>query len=43
MLYPGHHYGPTETSTIADELRRNTYLRIRSLEDWQALMGGGGF
>jgi glyoxylase-like metal-dependent hydrolase (beta-lactamase superfamily II) len=40
VLYPGHHYGPTETSTIADELRQNTYLRIRSIEDWRSLMGG---
>ncbi len=39
VLYPGHHYGPTPTSTIRDELRQNTYLRIRSLEDWRRLMG----
>jgi len=39
VLYPGHHYGPTETSTIANELNRNAYLRIRSLEDWRGLMG----
>jgi len=23
VLYPGHHYGPTETSTIGDELEQN--------------------
>jgi hydroxyacylglutathione hydrolase len=39
VLYPGHHYGPTPTSTIGDELRQNHYLRIRSLEDWRRLMG----
>ena len=40
VLYPGHHYGPSETSTIGDELRRNAYLRVRSLDDWRLLMGG---
>ncbi len=39
VLYPGHHYGPTETSTIGGELERNAFLRIRSLDDWRALMG----
>jgi glyoxylase-like metal-dependent hydrolase (beta-lactamase superfamily II) len=39
ILYPGHHYGPTPTSTIADELRRNFYLRMGSLEEWHQLMG----
>ncbi len=39
VLYPGHHYGPTPTSTIGDELETNHYLRIRSLEDWRRLMG----
>jgi glyoxylase-like metal-dependent hydrolase (beta-lactamase superfamily II) len=41
VLYPGHHYGPTETSTIGEELRRNVYLRVGSLDDWHRLMGGG--
>ena len=40
VLYPGHHYGPTETSTIEKELKSNHYLRVRSLADWQRLMGG---
>jgi hydroxyacylglutathione hydrolase len=40
ILFPGHHYGPTPTSTIGDELRENVYLRVRSLEDWRRLMGG---
>jgi glyoxylase-like metal-dependent hydrolase (beta-lactamase superfamily II) len=39
VLYPGHHYGPSETSTIGEELESNTFLRIRSLEDWRRLMG----
>lgn len=39
VLYPGHDYGPSPTSTIGDELRDNHYLRIRSLEDWRRLMG----
>lgn len=39
VLYPGHHYGPTPTSTIGNELKQNHYLRVRSLEDWRRLMG----
>ncbi len=39
VLYPGHHYGPSATSTIGDELAQNHYLRVRSLEDWRRLMG----
>ncbi|MHC4925470.1 MAG: MBL fold metallo-hydrolase [Planctomycetota bacterium] len=39
VLYPGHHYGVSETSTIGDELRHNGYLRVRSLADWRRLMG----
>ena len=38
VLYPGHHYGPTKTSTIGQELEQNAYLRIQSLEDWRRLM-----
>ena len=41
VLYPGHHYGPSETSTIQDELENNLYLKVRSLDDWRRLMGGG--
>ncbi len=41
VLYPGHHYGPTATSTIGDELRENVYLRIASLADWRRLMWRG--
>jgi len=39
VLYPGHHYGPTETSTIGDELEHNVYMRVSSLDDWRQLMG----
>lgn len=39
VLYPGHDYGPSPTSTIGDELSSNLYLRVRSLEDWRRLMG----
>ena len=39
ILYPGHHYGPTETSTIGDELEQNVYMRVASLDDWRHLMG----
>jgi len=39
VLFPGHDYGPTETSTIGSELESNAYLRVRSLDDWRRLMG----
>lgn len=39
VLYPGHDYGPSRTSTIGEELEQNYYLRVRSLEDWRRLMG----
>jgi len=39
VLYPGHHYGPTETSTIGAELDSNVYMRVGSLEEWRRLMG----
>ena len=39
VLFPGHNYGMTETSTIAAELQNNMYLRVRSLEDWRKLRG----
>ena len=41
VLYPGHDYGSTPTSTIAEELRQNYYLKVHSLEDWRRLMGMG--
>lgn len=39
VLYPGHHYGPSPTSTIGDELLHNHYLKVRSLDDWRRIMG----
>lgn len=39
ILYPGHNYGPTETSTIGNELEQNVYMRVGSLDDWRHLMG----
>lgn len=37
-LYPGHAYGG-DSSTIADELQSNMYLKVPSLEAWLRLMG----
>ena len=42
VLFPGHHYGPTQTSTIEHELRHNFYLRMPTIEDWHRLMGVHG-
>ncbi|MBI2799198.1 MAG: MBL fold metallo-hydrolase [Gammaproteobacteria bacterium] len=39
VLYPGHDYGPTQISTMAEQRRSNVYLRFRTLEDWQRLRG----
>ena len=39
VLYPGHDYGPTATSTLGAERQANVYMRVRSLADWRALMG----
>ena len=39
VLYPGHHYGPSRTSTIGDELESNYALRVPTLEAWRRLMG----
>jgi hydroxyacylglutathione hydrolase len=39
VLYPGHDYGATPTSTLAGERARNPYLRIPTLEEWRRLMG----
>lgn len=41
VLYPGHHYGPTPTSTLGDERQQNQALRVSSLEDWRRFMGAG--
>jgi len=39
VLFPGHDYGPTPTSTMGEQRKTNAYLRIRSLQDWLRLMG----
>jgi glyoxylase-like metal-dependent hydrolase (beta-lactamase superfamily II) len=39
VLYPGHHYGPAETSTLEEERRSNHYLRVPDLDTWLRLMG----
>lgn len=39
VLFPGHDYGPSPSSTIGDELQHNFYMRMDSLEDWHRLMG----
>lgn len=38
-VYPGHDYGPAPSSTIAQELARNPYLRPQTLEQWRRMMG----
>lgn len=38
LLFPGHHYGPVPSTTLADERRRNYCLQPRSLEEWLQLM-----
>ncbi|MCB9655979.1 MAG: MBL fold metallo-hydrolase [Deltaproteobacteria bacterium] len=39
VLFPGHDYGPNPTSTMKEQRRTNTYLRMKSLQDWMRLMG----
>jgi len=39
VLYPGHNYGDRATSTIAEEKRRNVYMRFDRLEEFLGLMG----
>ena len=38
IVCPGHHYGPTPTSTIGNEMRTNYTLQQRSLEEFRAFM-----
>jgi hydroxyacylglutathione hydrolase len=37
VVYPGHDYGDRPTSTLAEERRTNPFLRVPSLEAWEAL------
>lgn len=39
VLYPGHDYGSAPTSTLGEQRRTNTSMRLRSLDDWRRLMG----
>ena len=38
VVCPGHHYGPTPTSTIGHEIRTNHTFRPRSLDEFRAFM-----
>ena len=40
VVCPGHHYGPTPTSTIGQEKRTNYTLQPRSREEFKAFMRG---
>jgi len=39
ILYPGHHYGATVTSTMGEQRRENYALAPKSLDGWLRLMG----
>ena len=39
VLYPGHHYGSSMTSTMEEQRRSNYALQPKSLDDWLQLMG----
>lgn len=39
VLYPGHNYAPTPTSTLEDEKQRNPFLRIQTVEQFRGLIG----
>ena len=39
VLYPGHDYGHSPTSTMGAERRENTYMRVPSLDAWLGMMG----
>ena len=38
VLFPGHDYGPTPTSTLERERATNPSLRLDSLEAWRRVM-----
>jgi glyoxylase-like metal-dependent hydrolase (beta-lactamase superfamily II) len=40
-VYPGHHYGLSQTSTIGDEKRTNRVLQLGSKEEFLEFMSGG--
>jgi glyoxylase-like metal-dependent hydrolase (beta-lactamase superfamily II) len=39
VLYPGHNYDAVPAATLADVKRRNPYLQVASLAEWQRLRG----
>lgn len=39
VLYPGHNYASRPTSTMAEEKRRNLYMRFERVEDFLGMMG----
>lgn len=41
VIYPGHNYGPTETSTIGREKTTNYVLQPRSKQEFLEFMGAG--
>lgn len=41
VLFPGHHYANTVSSTMKVQREANYALRMRSLNDWMRLMGAG--
>ena len=38
-LYPGHNYGGKPSGEMGDVRQSNSYLQIKRLEDWFAMMG----
>jgi len=38
VVYPGHDYGPTPSSTLGHERRHNYTLKVRGLEDFVEFM-----
>jgi len=39
IVYPGHAYGPQPSATIAEQKRRNLYMRFNSVEEFLDAMG----
>ena len=40
LLLPGHNYGHIPNATMAETKAHNTYLNIKDVETWKAVMGG---
>ena len=41
IIYPGHHYGASQTSTIGQEKKTNHFLQPRSEREFLAFMSAG--